>query len=78
MERRSYVKKKQQNTTSSSDGFSSLLDSYVYALEDNSEIIAEMLEELSKRKLTKADKDELKQLDKDLLKLDNQLNKLGK
>jgi hypothetical protein len=30
------------------------------------------------RKLTKADKDELKQLDKGLLKLDNQLNKLGK
>lgn len=72
------MKKKQQNTTSSSDGFSSLLDSYVYALEDNSEIIAEMLEELSKRNLTKADKDELKQLDKDLVKLDKQLNKLGK
>ena len=78
MERRNFVKKKQQNTASSDDGFSSLMDAYIHALEDNSNIITDMLEELSKRELSEADKNELKQLDKGLAKLDKQLNKLGK
>lgn len=79
MERRSYVKKKQQQSLKSSDdGFSALIDSYTYALEDNSEIIAEMLEELSKRELSKDDKNSLKEINRDLEKLDKQLNKLGK
>ena len=72
------MKKKKQSTVSSDDGFSSLIDSYIYALEDNSGIIEDMLEELSKRKLSAADKNDLKEIDKNLKSIDKQLNKLGK
>ncbi len=72
------MSKKKQSIASSDDGFQALIDSYTYALEDNSELIADMLEELSKRKLTAADKNSLKEIDRDLKSLDRQLNKLGK
>ena len=62
----------------SSDGFSDLIDSYTFALKDNSEIITDMLEELSKRKLSKADREELKKINRDLNSIDKQINKLGK
>lgn len=72
------MRKKQQQSLRDNDGFSALIDSYTYALEDNSELIAEMLNELSKRDLSKEDKNELKEINRDLEKLDKQLNKLGK
>lgn len=53
------------------------MDSYIFALEDNSEIITEMLEELSKRELSASDKKELKSINRSIESLDNQLKKLG-
>ena len=72
------MNRKQQNTQQSSDGFSDLIDSYTFALKDNSDVITDMLEELSKRKLSKADKEELKKINRDLNSIDKQINKLGK
>ena len=68
---------KKQTQKLKQDGFSSLMDSYIFALEDNSEIISEMLEELSKRELSPSDKKELKSINKEIQSLDNQLKKLG-
>lgn len=68
---------KKQTQKIKKDGFSSLMDSYIFALEDNSEIITEMLEELSKRELSASDKKELKSINRSIESLDNQLKKLG-
>ena len=77
MERRNCVSKKQTQKIKQ-DGFSSLMDSYIFALEDNTEIITEMLEELSKRELSEEDKKELKSINRGIESLDNQLKRLGK
>jgi hypothetical protein len=60
------------------DGFSSLVDGYTLALEDNSFMITAMLEELSKRELSKEDKKALDFIGKGLEKIDRNINKLGK
>lgn len=69
---------KKQTQKIKQDGFSSLMDSYIFALEDNTEIITEMLEELSKRELSEEDKKELKSINRGIESLDNQLKRLGK
>lgn len=77
--------KKQKSSTNNSaskevmdDGFSSLVDGYTLALEDNSFMITAMLEELSKRELSKEDKKALDSIGKGLEKIDRNINKLGK
>ena len=77
--------KKQKSSTNSlaskevmDDGFSSLVDGYTLALEDNSFMITAMLEELSKRELSKEDKKVLDSIGKGLEKIDRNINKLGK
>ena len=73
------MKKKQENSqANNSDGFSVLIDSYTNALKDNSDIITEMLEELSKRELSEGDKRDLKKINRELSSIDKQINKLGK
>ena len=72
------MKKKQQSQQENKDGFSSLIDAYTYALQDNTEIISQMLEELAKRKLSKKDKDDLKKISREFNSIENQINKLGK
>lgn len=70
-----------QTSVSSSamdSGFSNLVDMYTVALEDNSALITAMLNELSTRQLTEADKASLKNISKDLKKIDKNINKLGK
>lgn len=66
------------STSAMDSGFSNLVDMYTVALEDNSALIAAMLNELSTRQLTEADKASLKNISKDLKKIDKSINKLGK
>lgn len=72
------MKKKTQKLLNKDEGFSNLIDSYVYALQGNSDEIAELLGELSTRNLSKADKADLKRIKRELLSLDNQIDKIGK
>lgn len=57
-------------------GFSSLVDGYTLALEDNSAMITTMLEELATRKLSKEEKNTLSTIGKELEKIDRSINKL--
>ena len=67
---------KENNTVE--DGFSSLIDNYIVALEDNSREIAEMLKLLQGKKLTKTEKNMLNKLGRDLARLDKMIDKIGK
>lgn len=60
------------------DSFSALIDGYTLALEDNSMMITAMLEELSKRELSKDEIKAVNSLGRDLEKIDKNINKLGK
>ena len=60
------------------DGFSSLIDSYIIALEDNSKEIAEALKSLKGRKLSKKEKKMFDEIKKDLENLDSRLDKIGR
>lgn len=53
-----------------SDGYDSLLLKFTGALEGNSKVIGDFLEELSKRKLSAQDKKQLKSIKKELGRLD--------
>jgi hypothetical protein len=66
-----------KNSQKPEDNFSNLVDSYTYALKDNSDIIVNMLEELSKRELSDTDIKDLKKINRELNSIDKQLNKLG-
>ena len=77
--------KKHKNLINHSDsnqtldgGFSDLIDCYTVALEDNSIMISTMLEELSKRELSREEKKSLDSIGKELEKIDKNINKLGK
>lgn len=59
------------------DGFSSLIDSYIVALQDNSREIEDMLKSLKGRKLSKTEKQMLNKFKKDLEKVDKTLDKIG-
>ena len=60
------------------DSFSVLMDGYTLALEDNSMMITAMLEELSKRELSKDEIKAVNSLGRDLEKIDKNISKLGK
>ena len=60
------------------DSFSALMDGYTLALEDNSMMITAMLEELSKRELSKDEIKAVNSLGRDLEKIDKNISKLGK
>ena len=60
------------------DSFSALMDGYTMALEDNSMMITAMLEELSKRELSKDEIKAVNSIGRDLEKIDKNINKLGK
>ena len=71
------MKKKSKNTEKISNGFNGLINTYIAALEENSEDIASMLEKLKGRKLSEANKDFLKDFKKQLKRIDGNLKKLG-
>ena len=54
------------------------MGSYILALQENSDDIAMMLEELTSRKLSVNDKKELNKIEKNLKKMNTDLNSLGK
>lgn len=60
------------------DSFSALMDGYTMALEDNSMMITAMLEELSKRELSRDEIKAVNSIGRDLEKIDKDINKLGK
>ena len=60
------------------DSFSALMDGYTLALEDNSMMITAMLEELSKRELSKDEIKAINSISRDLEKIDKNISKLGK
>ena len=73
------MKKKQkstQQTQSSIDGVSNLMDSYILALEGNSAEITDMLNELSSRGLKESDKKSLQRLTTELRKIDKRIDKI--
>ena len=59
------------------DGFSSLIDSYIVALKENSEEIEKMLKLLKNKKLSKSEKKMLNKFKKDLEEVDKPLDKIG-
>ena len=67
-----------QQNNKMDEGFASLMDNYILALEDNSEDMAKMLKLLKGKKLTANDKQMLAKFQKDLDKVDKKLKKLGK
>lgn len=56
--------------------FIELLDSYTEALSDNSDLISQMIIELSKRELSESEKKEVGKLTKELDSIDRRLNKI--
>lgn len=60
-----------------SNGFDTLISSYTVALEDNSESIADMLQLLSGRELTKSDLKALRGIKRDLDRINKDLDSLG-
>lgn len=60
------------------DGFSSLIDSYIIALEDNSKEISDVLKSLKGRKLSKREKKMFDEFKKELERLDKKLDKIGR
>ena len=75
-------KKLQDRSVSSSpsaiEGFSALVDTYTEALNENSNMIEEMLTELTKRELSDEDKKTLQNIEKQLEQIDKDIIKLGK
>ena len=60
------------------EGFAVLIDSYTYALKDNSDMISAMLKELTSRELSQADRNALDSISKDIKKIDKSIKKLEK
>ena len=79
------MKKRKKNTQEYSsynnktdESFGILIDSYTYALKDNSDMISAMLKELTSRELSQADKNTLDSISKDIKKIDRSIKKLEK
>ena len=73
------MRKKSKNSASKmNSGFNDLMGSYIIALQENSDDIAQMLEELTSRKLSVSDKKELNKIKSSLKKMDSDLNSLDK
>lgn len=60
-----------------SNGYDNLLLKFTGALEGNSKVIGDFLEELSKRELTPQDKKQLKSIKKELGRIDASLEDIG-
>ena len=73
------MRKKEKNTQQSqmSSGFSNLMDSYIVALQENSEDIAHALELLKGKNLSASAKNELKGIQKQLKDIDKDLKGIG-
>ena len=71
-------KKSKSSATKINSGFNDLMGSYIMALQENSDDIAQMLEELTSRKLSVSDKKELNKIQSSLKKMDSDLNSLDK
>ena len=57
-----------------SNGYDDLISNFTAALEDNSKIIGDALQALTKRKLSEQDKKALKKIKKDLKQIDSELS----
>lgn len=66
------------NNNKVNEGFAVLIDSYTYALKDNSDMISAMLKELTSRELSQADRNALDSISKDIKKIDKSIKKLEK
>ena len=58
-------------------GFEQLLGVHVHALEENSQSVIEILQLLSKKKLSEKDKSSLKKISRELKSVDKKIDKLG-
>ena len=68
------MRKKSQNSVDRiSSGFNDLMGSYIEALQENSADIAEMLNSLKGRELSKDEKKELGEIKKSIKKIDSNL-----
>lgn len=73
------MRKKSKNSASKiNSGFNDLMGSYIMALQENSDDIAMMLEELTGRSLSSSDRKELGKIKRSLKKMDSDLNSLDK
>ena len=73
------MQKKSKNSASKiNSGFNDLMGSYIMALQENSDDIAMMLEELTGRSLSSSDRKELGKIKRSLKKMDSDLNSLDK
>lgn len=70
-------RKKNISQNSSSSGFDSLINVHTAALEENSNMIAKMLEELSNKKLSTNNIKDIKFIKRELKRLNNELDNLG-
>ena len=70
-------KKKNIFQSNSSTGFDNLINVHTSALEENSKMIAKMLKELSKKKLSSSNIKDIKFIKKELKRLDKELDNLG-
>ena len=70
-------RKKNISQNSSSAGFDNLINIHTAALEENSNMIAKMLEELSNKKLSANNIKDIKFIKRELKRLNNELDNLG-
>lgn len=71
------MKKRDRNTEKLGSGFNNLMNSYILALEENSEDIASMLSVLKSKKLSDEDKKFLKSFKRQIKHIDDSLKELG-
>ena len=70
-------KKKSTTQNNNTTGFDNLINVHTSALEENSKMIAKMLKELSKKKLSLSNIQDIKFIKKELKRLDKELDNLG-
>ena len=70
-------KKKNTSQVQGNSGFDGLINVHTYALEENSKEIANMLESLSEKKLSKQELRTLDFIKKELRRLDKEIDNLG-
>ena len=70
-------KKKNTSQNNSNTGFDNLINVHTVALEENSKMIAKMLKELSKKKLSSSNIKDIKFIKKELNRLNKELDNLG-
>lgn len=69
---------KKDKLTMANKGFEQLLGVHTHALEENSQEVVQILEILSKKKLSVKDKNSLKKISKELKSVDKRIDSLGR